>query len=325
MDTPIDEERPCRRPCQPSGNRRAKWHDYYAPGIYMITVNKAEGIRRFSSLADDPPRCILTETGTDLSRNIQDLLNEFKGVRILQAIIMPEHVHFIIYITVSGLHPGTVISWFKSRCTLHYHGYTDKRTVSENKDRLQPVFMPNYHDRILTERGQLDRMIKYVADNPRRRLDRMKYPDFHRRTMLKDETGTFYEAYGDPNILDDPDIRAVRISRTYTDGQLHTYKKIWLHTILNGGILVSPFISEAERRVRDWAIDNGGHLIIIVENGFGPRYAPKEPWHTLCTRGRLLLIAPAQHSTSAITLTRAACMSMNALAAAIADHRLKPV
>ena len=77
-------------------------------------------------------------------------------------------------------------------------------------------------------------------------------------------------------------IRAVRISRRFQPEELHDLKVCWLRTIENGGVLVSPFISVAEKRVRDYAIANDGRLILIEQNGFGPRYKPSGQYFELC-------------------------------------------
>lgn len=112
-------------------------------------------------------------------------------------------------------------------------------------------------------------------------------------------------------------IRAVRISRRFQPEELHDLKVCWLRTIENGGVLVSPFISVAEKRVRDYAIANDGRLILIEQNGFGPRYKPSGQYFGLCAEGRLLMVAPVEYSTSKIVLSREWCLRHNELAGQI--------
>ncbi len=184
------------------------------------------------------------------------------------------------------------------------------------------VFEEGYHDRILMKKDQLARMKHYVSDNPRRRLLRMLHPEFHSRFPAASADGRHFEVYGNPFILNDPDIEPVRISRSFSPDHLRQRKITWKRTVENGGVLVSPFISEAERRVRDWAIDNGGRLIIIEENGFGVRYSPKGRMHELCSEGRLLLIAPATHTLTPPVLTRQLCLAMNDFAQYVSEGAL---
>lgn len=45
--------------------------------------------------------------------------------------------------------------------------------------------------------------------------------------------------------------------------------------------------------------------------------------HTLCSEGRLLIIAPTEHRTASMALDRATCLQMNALAETIAAYSLR--
>lgn len=326
------------RPIAPRSCRRAKWHDYRSRRIYMITINKASGVPHFSQICgtlgseSDKPRAVLSPLGKMISAKITALSWEFPFARIMRRIIMPEHVHFVIFITEStNTHLGEIITHLKKECTLAYnsmlHGSPSAAAEAEAHNagdvEPQPLFELQYHDRILIKKDQLQRILDYVTDNPRRRLERMQNPDLHSRYMLHDEDGICYEAYGNIQLLEDPDIEAVKISRKYSPEELQKKKYCWMRTVENGGILVSPFISQAEKRVRDWAIENDGRIILIISNGFGKNYAPKEPLHTLCTEGRLLIIAPTEHSFSKESLSREECLKLNALAEQVAAYKLK--
>jgi hypothetical protein len=303
----------------------------------MITLNKALGVPAFSQICgtigseSDKPRADLSPLGKMISGKISELRWKFPFVKILRRIIMPEHVHFVIFVTENTTtHLGDIINHLKKECTVAYNtasthisASTSKPSQNETAPELQPVFEQLYHDRVLLKKDQLQRILNYVTDNPRRRLERMLTPDLHSRCIIHDEDGTCYEAYGNIQLLDDPDIEAVKISRKYSPEILRKKKYCWMQTVENGGILVSPFISQAEKRVRDWAIDNDGRVILIISNGFGQNYSPKEPLHTLCSEGRLLIIAPTEHSFSKETLSREECLKLNALAEQVANYRLK--
>lgn len=312
-----------KRQLIPNGQRRAPWHDYYGRSIYMITLNAAPGIPCFSSLKgipgnhDWPPCTVLTPLGEIIAKSLSSIKSTFPFTKIMRRVIMPEHVHFVLYVTEkTEYHLGDIISHLKGVCTRAYAGLESVRTDKFDV-KLQSVFEVGYHDRLLLKDGQLDRMLRYVSDNPRRRLERKNNPDFHIRCGLSDSEGNQYEAYGNIHLLEDPDIEAVKISRSYSPEYLHKLKITWLRTVQNGGVLVSPFISTAEKRVRNWAIDNGGRLIYIIPNGFGPRFSPKGILHTLCSEGRLLLIALREYKTSASPISKCVCNNMNGLATSI--------
>lgn len=313
-----------RRQLIPNGQRRAPWHDYYGRSFYMITLNAAPGMPHFSSLKgipgnhDWPPCTVLTPLGELIAKSLSSVKTVYPFTKIMRRVIMPEHVHFVLYITEKTEHHlGDIVSYLKSTCTCAYAGFDTVRADNLSVS-LPSVFEAGYHDRILLKEGQLDRMLRYVSDNPRRRLERMNHPDFHRRHTLSVPDGSRYEAYGNIHLLQDPDIEAVRISRSYSPEHLRKLKITWLRTVENCGVLVSPFISQAEKRVRNWTIDNGGRLIYIIPNGFSPRFSPKGYLHNLCSEGRLLMIALLGYTTSATTISKHVCNSMNELASCIA-------
>lgn len=327
MNNPSMQEPPAYyRPLIPNGCRRAPWHDYRSRCIYMITINRAPGILPFSTLAGIPgshdwkPRTVLTPTGEIIASCLSGLKSAFPFTQILRRVIMPEHIHFVLFVTeATDIHLGDIILKLKGECTRRYHGSTKQ---TDREAPLVSIFEEGYHDRILLKERQLQRMLAYVSDNPRRRLERINHPDFFHRTPMAGPDGTRYEAYGNIHLLEDPDIEAVKVSRKYTPEELIRRKRIWMRTVQNGGVLVSPFISPAEKKVENWACDADGRIILITDNGFGTNYTPKGMLHTLCSEGRLLIIAPTGHRTASIALDRATCLQMNALAETVAAYSL---
>lgn len=177
-------------------------------------------------------------------------------------------------------HLDDIIRKFKADCTRTLSGYMFPR-ASNLENNLTSVFEDGYHDRILMKEGQLDKMLNYVSDNPRRRFLRRMNPYFNKRRHIIDGNGNEYETYGNLSLLDDTDIEAVRISSKFSAEELRQRKLNWKRTVENCGVLASPFISEAEKKVRDWALENGGCLIYIETTGLGPCFTPKGRLHEL--------------------------------------------
>lgn len=130
----------------------------------------------------------------------------------------------------------------KKSCTSEYLHSIAQGNIPDKAS----IFDEKYHDRILMKEGQLERMLSYVSDNPRRRMMRMMNPGFHLRRRIRHQNGKEYEIYGNPDLLSDPDLEPVKISSRYTPKELVAKKLCWKHTVENCGVLVSPFISEAE-------------------------------------------------------------------------------
>lgn len=308
------------RPIIPHSCRRASWHDYHDRSIYLVTINKASAMPPFSSIVgvlnshENPPRTQLTPLGEVVASKISALRHKFPFVKILRRSIMPEHVHIVVFVTQRTEYTlGDIVHYLKSECTLVYNHKDDHGNEAA-------VFDDRYHDRILTTGGQLRRILDYVSDNPRRRLERMVYADLYQCRVICNGCGEQFAAYGNTQLLENPDIEVVIISSHDSPDELKRKKLCWLRAIQSGGVIVSPFISQDERKVRDWAFENGGRIIYIVPNGFGERFSPKGLLHTLCGEGRLLIIAPFEHCFARKVVTREVCVKMNKLAQEIAAY-----
>ncbi len=157
---------------------------------------------------------------------------------------------------------------------------------------------------------------KYIRENPYRLLVRRDNPKYFSRLQHLTIAGRDYQAYGNLQLLDNPFKEAVAVHRADTEQQRLDNRSQWLHTAANGGVLVSPFISPAEKAIRAEAEALGANIILAVHEAFGERYKPAGHDFELCTQGRMLIISYGLPPGS--ELTRPVCLQMNALAKALA-------
>lgn len=155
----------------PNAGIRCPGHDYRSRCIYHIVLNKADVFPSFSNVVGIPdnrqwpPKTDLTPEGQISFEAISNIKSHFPFTSILRRCIMPDHVHFAIFIKEDTvIHLGEIISQLKKECSDKYEtlGYP-----AETK-----FFIPNYHDTFLTSKGQLKKMLAYISDNPRRHLVR---------------------------------------------------------------------------------------------------------------------------------------------------------
>lgn len=303
-DLPPFWKKPLRHP------RRARFHDYTSRCIYLITLSKHTSVPLLSILADDPPRTILTESGEIAHVAIGAISTDFNHCRILREVIMPDHVHFVIFVMrKTTIHLGKIIGHFAGECTraLCRRGWTG------------PSFFDNgYHDNILYGRDALKNFLDYVADNPRRALLRRQNPDLFTRGLLVTRGDLQFEAFGNLFLLKNPFKSAVRLSRKFSREETESKRQEWRRVARNGGVLVSPFVSPTEKEVRDEALAEGAAIILIAPKGFGACEKPGGNAFELCAQGRLLILShPGVYSLTGI-LTRAECLEMNRFAELIA-------
>ncbi len=294
-----------------SQTKRAYWHDYRSPCRYLITLSKSRDIPPFSQIDGDWSLPVGTRgssythwspTGRIIADTLYHISNIHPALQAEQYIVMPDHVHVLLWVK-SSLHEhlGFYIARFKNLINM--------------ASSVNHVFEDGFNDQIITNKRDLNTIFNYIRSNPYRLAVRRAYPDFFiRRNNLTIE-GAEYQAYGNLHLLDNPFKDQVIVHRADTPDLLAKHKEEWLYTAANGGVLVSPFISKAEKEIRTEAETLGSKIILITHEVFPDRYKPAARDFDLCTAGRLLIIS-LRHPTGT-PLTRTLCLQMNALASNI--------
>lgn len=335
------EERPSYYlPVKHSNRRRAAWHDYCSKSLYMLTYTCLPHRPLLSriKLVDGKPAAVNTPLGNIILQEIENIPRFHPQIDIYTKIAMPDHIHFILYVKERLKHPlGMELAGFSKACNDAYrklcaagHDHklsptgNDRRNITDGTDSQlnaaasDQLFHEGFNDRIIMRPGQLETCRNYILDNPRRLYIKQLHPDVFRRynhLLIGDRE---YAAYGNIFLLRDFERRQVVIHRADTPETRSRHEKEWLQCASNGGVLVSPFISADEKAIRDKAIEAGGRLIIIRNEGFEERFKPCGKEFDLCCCGRLLLLAPWPDKLRRAVVTRAEAMAMNALASKIA-------
>ena len=156
---------------------RLQNYDYSLPGAYFVTVCTQQRREILSKIvgdgAPDVPKIELTETGRRVEKILLDS-EKIPGVRIDRYVLMPDHLHVIIFLdpSVCAEKRGTsgapsptnemlsrVISAFKRFCT---------KELGDNP------FQRSFYDHIIRDRADYDEHIRYILENPMRRYFREK-------------------------------------------------------------------------------------------------------------------------------------------------------
>lgn len=285
-------------------HRRAIWHNYYDRAVYMVTIGKHKGSPDFGSLKYTDPKdafISLSPYGAIVQNQIDTTPLNNPQLRILEQVIMPDHVHILIQVMEPiSKHFGDIIQAIKSAST------SGIRKLIGNRDMT--VFEEGFHDRIVKNRAQLDTLYCYLRENPKRLAVSRAFPEYFRRVNRVRLAGGVYSAYGNFQLLECPFKEQVVIHRADSDEVRATNRERWLYTAANGGVLVSPFISQAEKAIRAEAEEVGAKIILITNDPMPERYKPSAHDFALCEGGRLLIISmPAE-------ISRSHCMAMNSLA-----------
>lgn len=302
------------KPVIRNNHRRACWNDYRGRRIYMVTVTKRRGAPDFGCLrgtAATDAHIEHTPAGEVIAAEIKATPAHNPEIRVLSFIVMPDHFHLLLFVTREMPRPlGSVIQALKAAATRKI-----KAAYAIGGD---PVFEEGFHDRILSGEGQLETLRKYITDNPRRLFVKKAMPDLFRRYNHLKVDDMEFAAYGNIFLLRDFDKMNVVVHRADSTEVRRENERKWLACARNGGVLVSPFISPAEKQIRDKAIEAGGKLVIIRNEGFEERFKPSGREFELCAQGKLLLLAPWPEAERTAAVTRREALAMNELARKLA-------
>jgi REP element-mobilizing transposase RayT len=121
----------------------------------------------------------LNTAGEMVDRAWQELSSKFPGVDLASHVVMPNHVHGLVVfrhpthanreatqgLPYEGDRPtlSTVVGWFKTMSTNWYmHGVRDAGWPPF--DRV--LWQRSFHDRIVRNDAEMDRIWTYISDNP---------------------------------------------------------------------------------------------------------------------------------------------------------------
>ena len=299
--------------------QRCFCHDYYERGIYMITL-EVEGRR---PILGRLVGCAVEKTplGKSVEACWREIPRHHPEVQLLSCVVMPDHFHGLLFVKRRmSRHLGEVVRGFKIGCTKAYRAgpFGDAPFGCRPYMADAPsLFAPGYHDRILTHRGQLKVLLRYIADNPRRLALIRQHPDYFTRINRLALAGRDYAAYGNPFLLNRPDRLQVQCSRRISPDALAAETERLLDAAERGAVLVSPCISPGEKAIARAALDAKLPLIALCENGFAPKFKPPGLYFDACAEGRLLLLAPWPYHADRRRITREQCLALNAMAAEI--------
>jgi putative transposase len=166
-------------------NIRLSTYDYREPGAYFVTVCTWQRSHLLSRITVEGVR--LTPAGRIVQEMWDGLPDHFPHIAPDACVIMPDHVHGILLFgpeladridsdwqNQAPLAPaqpavragslGAVVRSFKSAAT---------RALNEaDRQPGRPLWQRGYWDRVLRNDDELARARDYIADNPRRLLER---------------------------------------------------------------------------------------------------------------------------------------------------------
>ena len=279
---------------------------------------------------------VATEIGRAVLEETEHITEIYKQIRILCRQIMPDHLHLLLFVEEAlPVHLTSVVSGFKLGCNRGYwnslaelantehrgeEADTERRCGEENDEKQTAVscaadlceaekkdtqarrtglWAEGYHDRILFHKGQLDALIHYIKDNPRRLALKRANPELFKIRQHLQVAGMNFTAMGNIFLADYPQKAVIQCSRKLHQAEIDAKKADCLDEAAKGMVFVSAAISEGEKQICRAVREAGHPIVVLLEKGFpkpeDPNYKyfkPKGVYFEACAAGKLLLLEP---------------------------------
>ncbi len=132
-------------------------HDYTWTRGYFVTIRA----KVHEPLFEIPAlRAILTEEWEALPKR-------FPGVTLDEFVIMPDHIHFIIFLNGLAEHAptlGNVVGAYKSLTAVAWFRHNEAAKVECGGS----FWLRNFFDRVIRDLDELESIRQYISNNPRK-------------------------------------------------------------------------------------------------------------------------------------------------------------
>lgn len=145
---------------------RLRGYDYSNYGGYFITICAQGRKQRFSRVGEGLPLPQLTTEGKIVEKWICDIHVTYPNVFVDQYVIMPNHIHLLLTIRDLGGRGdpsptiGAIIGRLKYFATVEINAH--------NKADGQKIFQRSYHDHIIRNGKDYEKIFDYIQNNPAR-------------------------------------------------------------------------------------------------------------------------------------------------------------
>lgn len=153
---------------------RLKEYDYSSNGVYFVTICTKNRIHYLSHIVgrDDliPPKTELTNIGKITDKYINSIETAYNNVSVEKYVIMPDHIHLLLFIDVSDESSGGVGS---PRPTLNRIIKALKRMIT--KEVGFSIWQESFYEEIIRNEKAFYNTWNYIEGNPSEWITDKKY------------------------------------------------------------------------------------------------------------------------------------------------------
>ena len=148
---------------------RLQGFDYNSVGAYFITIcteNRRCILSRVVGTGVlDCPKIELTKYGEIAEKYIKQLDDFYDNLSIESYVIMPNHIHLILFIKENG-QSRTPVPTNSNRANSTFSQFISTFKRFCNKEYGENIWQSRTHDHIIRDREDYDKHVKYICENP---------------------------------------------------------------------------------------------------------------------------------------------------------------
>lgn len=271
---------------QLTGYRRYHGYDYSRGATLFVTVTTSPRQSIFGRVVAD--RVELNPFGLVADETMQREMSRNPVLKVMAYVIMPDHVHLMIHVRAGSDEPLKQIGQFVANF---------KRWTKYKVEKLGAVgfgWQENYHDWICSTRDGMDKVEKYIKNNP------LKWSLMHGANPplkvveplvhVRFPVGEWWSGVGCVELLENK-IAAIRLSRKIAESDFPAVVARLMAACEKGYTLASTFISPCERAVVKELVERGIPFIKMVPDELAMVYRPKDDEPQLFGKGLYLLLS----------------------------------
>jgi putative transposase len=138
--------------------------DYAEHGAYFVTICTLDRLPLFGDILREVMRA--NAAGTMIERWWRELPSKYKHVEADEVVVMPNHVHGLLFINGSDGAPlPRIMQWFKTMTTNAYFAAVRESGWASVSGKL---WQRGYYDHIVRRDEALNDIRQYIIDNPRK-------------------------------------------------------------------------------------------------------------------------------------------------------------
>ena len=145
---------------------RLNKYDYSKKGAYFLTICTQDRKRILSRVVGtgvlDGPKIELTDYGKIADKYIKQLNDFYEYILIERYVIMPDHIHILLYVKKNGP-SGTPVPT-NQNSTISRFISTFKRFC--NKEYGGNIWQYRSYDHVIRDKEDYEKHVKYIYENP---------------------------------------------------------------------------------------------------------------------------------------------------------------